>query len=59
MNLSENETIKYRVVYDGSTLLEAVPRMVAEQFVANLAKNVRENVIIIPVTDGGQQVLLG
>lgn len=59
MNLSEHEIIKYRVVYAGNVLLESVPRAVAEQFIANLAKNVQENAQIVPVTDNGQQVLLG
>lgn len=59
MNLAENETISYRVVYESNVLLESVPRSVAEQFVATLSKNVQENVAIIPVTNDGLQVLLG
>lgn len=59
MNLAENETIQYRVVYEGNVLLESVPRTVAEQFVSTLTKNVQENVAIVPVTQDGLQVLLG
>lgn len=59
MNLTENEIINYRVVHNGSVLLESVPRMVAENFVSTLAKDVQENVNIVPVTQDGLQVLLG
>ncbi len=59
MNLTEHESIKYRVIYEGNVLLESVPRSVAEQFVATLSRGVQENVAIVPVTDDGLQVLLG
>lgn len=59
MNLTEHESIKYRVIYEGNVLLESVPRSVAEQFVATLSRGVQENVTIVPVTNDGLQVLLG
>lgn len=59
MNLTENEIINYRVVHNGSTLLESVPRTIAENFVSTLAKDIQENVSIVPVTQDGLQVLLG
>jgi hypothetical protein len=59
MKLNENVNIKYRVVYNNNTLLESVPKSVADNFVSTLAKNVQENVSIIPITDDGLQVLLG
>ena len=59
MNLTEHESIKYRVIYEGNVLLESVPRSVAETFVASLSRNVQENVAIVPVTNDGLQVLLG
>ena len=59
MNLTEHETINYRVIYEGNVLLESVPRSVAEQFVATLSRGVQENVTIVPVTNDGLQVLLG
>ncbi len=59
MNLTEHESIKYRVIYEGNVLLESVPRSVAEHFVATLSRGVQENVAIVPVTDDGLQVLLG
>lgn len=59
MKLQENETIRYKVVYGDKTLLDSVPKSVAEQFVSTLGKNVQESVVIIPVTEDGLQVLLG
>lgn len=59
MNLTEHESIKYRVIYEDNVLLESVSRSVAEQFVATLSRGVQENVAIVPVTDDGLQVLLG
>lgn len=59
MNLTEHETISYRVIYEGNVLLESVPRSVAEQFVSTLSRGVQENVAIVPVTNDGLQVLLG
>lgn len=57
--LSENETIRYKVVYEGNVLLASVPKSVAESFIATLGKTIQESVEIIPVTDDGLQVLLG
>lgn len=59
MNLTEHESIKYRVIYEDNVLLESVSRSVAEQFVATLSRGVQENVAIVPVTNDGLQVLLG
>lgn len=57
--LTEDETIRYRVVYDGNVLLESATRSVAENFVSTLTRNVQESVQIVPVTNDGMQVLLG
>ncbi len=57
--LSENETIRYKVVYDGKILLDSVPKSVAENFIGTLDKTIQESVNIIPVTEDGLQVLLG
>jgi hypothetical protein len=59
MNLKENETVTFRVVYAGSILLESVPKSVAETFVSKLSRGVQESVEIVPVTEDGLQVLLG
>ena len=59
MQLTENEVVKYRVIHNGSILLESVPKLVAEQFVASLAKTIQETVEIVPVTSDGMQILLG
>jgi len=59
MNLQENETIRYRVVYADNVLLESVPKTVAENFVSTLSRAVQESVEIVPVTSDGSQVLLG
>lgn len=59
MQLTENEVVKYRVVHNGSILLESVPKLVAEQFVGSLAKTIQETVEIVPVTSDGMQILLG
>lgn len=57
--LIENEELKYRVVCQGSVLLEAVSKTIAEQFVSKLAKSTQREVQIIPITSDGNQVLLG
>lgn len=59
MNLTETQEIRYRVVCDHNVLLEAVPKLVAEQFVSTLSRGVQERVVIVPITDEGLQVLLG
>lgn len=59
MHINENEVISYRVVCEGSVLLDSVPKSVAEQFVSTLNTNTKEKVEIQPVTQDGLQVLLG
>tara|TARA_S200002703_G_scaffold152863_1_gene153773 strand:+ start:224 stop:409 length:186 start_codon:yes stop_codon:yes gene_type:complete len=55
----ENESIKYRVVLDNRVLAERTSELLAEQFVATLTPEQQSNVNIIPITEGGKQVLLG
>lgn len=57
--LSENETILYRVVFESTVLIDSVPMGVAENFLSSLAKHVQESAQIVPVTSDGLQVLLG
>lgn len=58
-NLTENEELRFRVVCQGSVLLEAVSRAIAERFVAKLTGETQREVQIVPVTQDGNQVLLG
>lgn len=55
----EAETVKYQVVLNGSVLHGPTSKGLAENFVMSLTEEQRNNVQIIPVTDNGQQILLG
>jgi hypothetical protein len=57
--LQENETVRYRVMCGENVLLESTSKHVAENFIATLSKSTQEQVLIIPVTADGLQVLLG
>lgn len=57
--ISEDTKIKYRVMLNGNILTEAPSKPLAEQFVMTLAESQRQKVQIVPIVEGGQQVLLG
>jgi len=60
MNLiSENENIKYQVKLNGKVLTEAPSKALAEQFIMTLVENQRHNAQIVPITEGGKQILFG
>ncbi len=56
--LNENG-VKYKVVVGGRTLTEGVSRTQAEILVSNLSEQDRTIASVIPITDNGNQVLLG
>lgn len=56
--LNEN-SVKYKVVVGGRTLTEGVSRTQAEILVSNLSEQDRTIASVIPITDNGNQVLLG
>ena len=57
--LNENETLRYRVMYNGKTLYESASMHIVENFISTLDSDVQESVLIVPVTTEGLQVLLG
>lgn len=57
--ISEEQTVKYQVKLKGQVLTEAPSQVLAEQFIMTLAKEQQSEAIVVPVTEGGQQVLLG
>lgn len=59
MLMNENESVKYQVRLGGEVLTEAQSRPMAEQFVMSLTKEQREKATIVPITEGGKQILLG
>ena len=57
--ISENTTIKFRVVVDGITLYEAASREAISSYIANLIPETRAKAQVVPITESGQQILLG
>lgn len=57
--INENPTVKYRVVLNGQVLQEAPSQMLAEQFIMTLSEEQRAKAQVVPITEGGQQVLFG
>lgn len=57
--MTNQEVVKYRVELDGRVLTEAQSRHLAESFVSTLAKDQQSKARIVPITEGGQQVLFG
>jgi|TARA_R110000851_G_scaffold197882_1_gene348962 hypothetical protein len=53
----ESENIKYKVLLNGQTLTEAQSRNLAENFVSTLTAEQQKNVQIVPITEGGKQLL--
>lgn len=57
--MTEQEEIKFQVRVNGQVLTEAQSKPLAEQFVMSLTREQQERAVIVPVTKGGHQVLLG
>lgn len=57
--ISEEQTVKYQVKLHGQVLTEAPSKQLAEQFVMTLGQDQQREAVVVPVTEGGQQVLLG
>ena len=57
--IKETQTVKYRVVVNGVTLNESLSQSLAEQFIASLLPEQRNNAVIVPITESGSQILLG
>jgi len=57
--LNENqEELKYIVKVNGKVRTAALPKTLAEAAVLNLPESEQELAKIVPVTDGGQELLL-
>ena len=57
--MTEEETVKFQVKLHGQVLTEAPSRQLAEQFIMTLGEQQRNEAVVVPVTNGGHQVLLG
>ena len=57
--INETPTVKYRVILAGQVLKEAPSQMLAEQFIMTLSEEQRAKAQVVPVTEGGQQLLFG
>lgn len=58
--LNENSSeLKYIVKVNGQTRTAALPKTLAEAALQNLPVNERSLAQLVPVTDGGQEILLG
>lgn len=57
--INDTNTVEYAVILEGVTVYKSVNRLVAENFKNNLPLDERNKANIIPVTQTGQQVLLG
>lgn len=57
--ISEEQTVKYQVKLNGTILTEAPSQILAEQFIMTLAKKQQSEAVVVPVTESGQQILLG
>ena len=55
----ENTTIKYGVILNGQQVAVKVTQQLAEQFISTLDQSQQQNASIVPISEGGQQVLLG
>lgn len=55
----ENERVLYQVRLNGQVLTTAQSSHLAENFVASLDAEKQKLVEILPITAGGQQILMG
>ena len=55
----ESEVVKYQVVVNGQVLTTAQSSFLAENFIASLAPEQQAAARIVPITEGGQQILMG
>jgi hypothetical protein len=55
----ENERIQYQVLLNGKVLTTAQSQTLAEGFVATLAQEQQSEARIVPITQGGKQLLMG
>ena len=58
--INETEKLMYAIKIDGQPAGMPYPsKMIAEQAFAQLPQDVKERAKIVPVTEGGQELLLG
>lgn len=57
--ITEQESVKYQVKLGNQVLNEAQSRHLAEQFISTLTPEQRDKAVIVPITEGGQQILFG
>lgn len=55
----ENESLQYQVLLNGQVLTTAQSKPLAEGFVASLAIEQQSEAQIVPITQGGKQLLMG
>ena len=55
----ESEVVKYQVQVNGQVLTTAQSSYLAESFIASLAPEQQAKARIVPITEGGKQILMG
>lgn len=55
---SENN-MKFQIKVNGQVIAERQSQHLAEQFVSSLTTEQQQKAVIVPVTEGGKQFLLG
>lgn len=57
--MTEEQKVRYQVKLRGQVLKEAPSKALAEQFIMTLGQEQQREAVVIPITEGGQQILLG
>lgn len=57
--INETQSLRYRVVVENKTLHESASQLSADNFIASLTLEQQAKARIVPITENGQQVLLG
>lgn len=55
--MSINNDVTYRLVLEGNVMLDNVSKQVAESFISKLTPETQGKIILMPVTQLGEQVL--
>lgn len=57
--IQEEEKITYQVKLGNQVLAERPSKQLAEHFITTLGTDQQREAVVVPVTSGGKQVLLG
>lgn len=55
----ESEVVKYQVQVNGQVLTTAHSQILAETFIGTLAPEQQQRAVVVPITEGGKQILMG